>query len=198
LVLSLYSQVVLGYSPLVAGLIAVPQGIGGLLRGLVAPRLLDKSGLKWFLVGNWLLAAIGIAVLFRFDATSHYPILGLVLLAIGFGSTNVIFGGTVAGSAGVPNSEQGVAGAVVSAARQIGAAVGVAVVISVVAIGAGSPAANPDGAAGYRLALLCWAAIGVVGSALSLALPGRAGPAVAAPAKPTPPRAAHAPMSHAA
>jgi hypothetical protein len=41
LVLSLYSQEVLGYSALVAGLIAIPQGVGGLLRGLVAARLLE-------------------------------------------------------------------------------------------------------------------------------------------------------------
>src|SRR5438105_4675510 len=35
LVLSLYCQQVLGYSPLVSGLIALPQGIGGLLRGVL-------------------------------------------------------------------------------------------------------------------------------------------------------------------
>ena len=51
----------------------------------------------------------------------------VVLLGIGFGSTNAVFGGTVAGSTGVSNNEQGVAGALVNAARQIGAAIGVAV-----------------------------------------------------------------------
>ena len=107
LVLTLYAQQVLGYSPLVSGLIAIPQGIGGLLRGLVAARLLDRAGLRWFLAANWALAALSILVLFRFPATSHYPLLGIVLLGVGFGSTNVIFGGTIAGSAGVSNDEQG-------------------------------------------------------------------------------------------
>jgi len=116
LVLSLYSQEVLGYSRLVAGLIAIPQGVGGLLRGLVAARLLGRTGLKWFLAGNWLLAAVTSSMLFRSDVTSHYPLLGLVLLGIGFGSTNVIFGGTVAGTTDVSNQEQGVAGALVNAA----------------------------------------------------------------------------------
>jgi len=173
LVLSLYSQEVLGYSPLVAGLIVIPQGVGGLLRGVVAARLLERTGLKWFLAANWALAAVSIFVLFRSSVTSHYPLLGLVLLAIGFGSTNVIFGGTVAGSTGVPNGEQGVAGALVNAARQIGAAIGVAVVLSVVALDAGTPATSVDGAAGYRLALMCWAGIGVAAALVSLALPGR-------------------------
>jgi predicted MFS family arabinose efflux permease len=171
LVLSLYSQEVLGYSAFVAGLIAIPQGVGGLLRGLVAARLLGRTGLRWFLAGNWALAAVSISVLFRSSVTSHYPVLGLVLLVIGFGSTNVIFGGTVAGSTGVPNNEQGVAGGLVNAARQIGAAIGVAVVLSVVAVDAGTPASSAD--AGYRLALMCWAGLGVVGALLSLALPSR-------------------------
>jgi EmrB/QacA subfamily drug resistance transporter len=171
LVLSLYSQEVLGYSPLVAGLIAVPQGVGGLLRGLVAARLLERTGLKWFLAWNWVLAAVSISVLFRFNVTSHYPLLGLVLLGIGFGSTNVIFGSTVAGSTGVANKEQGVAGALVNAARQIGAAIGVSVVLSVVVLD--GVATGSSNGAGYRLALMCWAGVGVAAALLSLALPAR-------------------------
>jgi Na+/melibiose symporter-like transporter len=173
LVLSLYSQEVLGYSALVAGLIAIPQGVGGLLRGLVAPRLLERVGLRWFVAGNWLLAAVSIALLFRFSVSSHYPLIGIVLLAAGFGSTNVVFGGTVAGSTGVSNDEQGVAGALLNAARQMGAAIGVAVVLSVVALDAGAPAAGANRAAGYRLALACWAGMATVAAIVSLALPGR-------------------------
>ncbi len=175
LVLSLYAQQVLGYSPLVSGLIAIPQGIGGLLRGLVAARLLERIGLRWFIAGNWLLAAASIAVLFRFSVTSHYPVLGIVLLVLGFGATNVVFGGTVAGSTGVPNEKQGVAGALVTAARQIGAAIGVAVVLSVVALDGRTPASSGASADGYRLALLCWAGVAVAAAALSLALPAGAG-----------------------
>ena len=173
LVLSLYSQEVLGYAPLVAGLIAIPQGAGGLLRGLVAAPLLERVGLRWFLAGNWLLAAVSISLLFRFPVTSHYPLLGIVLLGVGFGSTNVIFGGTIAGSAGVGNNEQGVAGALVNAARQIGAAIGVAVVLSVAALDGGTPATGGASAAGYRLALLCWAGVAVAAAVFSLALPTR-------------------------
>ena len=131
LVVSLYSQEVLGYSALAVGLVAIPQGAGGILRGIVGPRLLDRVGIRDFLVGNCLLAAVGLAVLFRFPVTSHYPLLGLVFIVIGFGTTNVVFGATVAGSSGVRDSEQGLAGAVLNASRQIGSAVGVAVLLSV-------------------------------------------------------------------
>jgi hypothetical protein len=119
---------------------------------------------------------VSIALLFRFSVTSHYPLIGVVLLAAGFGSTNVVFGGTVAGSTGVSNDEQGVAGALVNAARQMGAAIGVAVVLSVVALDAGAPAAGANHAAGYRLALACWAGIAAVAAVVSLALPGRRRP----------------------
>jgi predicted MFS family arabinose efflux permease len=165
-VLSLYSQDVLGHTPLVAGLIVIPQGVGGVLRGFVATPLVERVGFRWFVAGNWLLAGAGIAVLFRFSATSRYPLLGLVLLVIGFGAANVVFGGTVAGSTDVSNDEQGVAGALVNAARQLGAAIGVAVVASVVTLEADSPR-------GYRLVLMCFTGMAIVAAFLSLALPGR-------------------------
>jgi predicted MFS family arabinose efflux permease len=173
IVLSLYAQQVLGYSPLMAGLVAVPQGVGGLLRGLVAAPLLRRAGLRWFLAANWLLAAVSVSLLFRFPVTSHYPVLGLVLLGVGFGTTNVIFGGTVAGSTGVTNDEQGVAGGLVNAARQIGAALGVAVVLSLAALDGRSGASSGASPAGYRLALLVWAGVAVAGALVSLALPTR-------------------------
>jgi EmrB/QacA subfamily drug resistance transporter len=197
LVLSLYSQEVLGYTPLVAGLVAFPQGIGGLLRGLLGPRLLERVGLRWFLAGNWMLAAVSVAMLFRFPATSRYPLLGVVLVCAGFGATNVVFGGTVAGSTGVSNDEQGVAAALVNAARQMGAAIGVAVVLSVAALHANAPTAGGDAPTGYRLALACWAAMAAMAAVVSLTLPVRsrtnsepAAPFPERPRSPSPIRAA--------
>ena len=171
LVLSLYCQQVLGYSPLVSGLVALPQGIGGLLRGVLGARLIDRLGLRAFLAGNCLLAAVSTLALFRFPVTTHYPGLGIVLLAFGFGSTNVVFGSTVAASTGVTNDEQGLAGALVNATRQIGAAVGVAVLLSIVAIDASAHASTAQLADGYRLALACAAGLAVAATLLCLRLP---------------------------
>jgi EmrB/QacA subfamily drug resistance transporter len=172
LVLSLYCQQVLGYSPLVSGLVAVPQGIGGLLRGVFGARLIDRIGLKPFLAGNCLLVAVSTFALFRVPVTTHYPVLGIVLLAFGFGSTNVVFGSTVAASTGIVNNEQGLAGALVNATRQIGAAVGVAVLLSIVAIDAGAQASTAQLAAGYRLALACAAGVAAAAALLSLRIRG--------------------------
>jgi predicted MFS family arabinose efflux permease len=174
LVLSLYGQQVLGYSPLIVGLIAVPQGIGGVLRGVAGPRLLDRVGLKGFLVGNCLLAAVSLALVLRTSETARYPLLGLALLGVGFGSTNVIFGSSVAGSAGVANDEQGLASALLNATRQIGAAVGVAAMLSLVATDVIGQTGNAGLAGGYRLALLVSAGLAVVGALVCLGLPSQA------------------------
>jgi EmrB/QacA subfamily drug resistance transporter len=172
LVLSLYCQQVLGYSPLVSGLVALPQGIGGLLRGVLGARLIDRLGLRAFLAGNCLLAAVSALALFRVPMTTHYPVLGIVLLVFGFGSTNVVFGSTVAASTSVMNSEQGLAGALVNATRQIGAAIGVAVLLSIVAIDASAHASTAQLAAGYRLALACVAGVAAAATLLSLRISG--------------------------
>jgi EmrB/QacA subfamily drug resistance transporter len=171
LVLSLYCQQALGYSALVSGLVALPQGIGGLLRGVLGARLVDRVGLRLFLAGNCALAAASVLVLFRFPVTTHYPGLGVVLLVFGFGSTNVVFGATVAASTGVTNNEQGLAGALVNATRQIGAAVGVAVLISIVAIDASARSSTAHLADGYRLALACTAGLAAAAALLSLRIP---------------------------
>jgi EmrB/QacA subfamily drug resistance transporter len=174
LVLSLYGQQVLGYSPLIVGLIAVPQGIGGVLRGVTGPRLLDRVGLRAFLAGNCLLAAASLALVLRTPDTAHYPLLGLALLGVGFGSTNVIFGSSVAGSAGVANEEQGLASALLNATRQVGAAVGVAAMLSIVATDVIGQTGNAGLAGGYRLALLLSAGLAVIGALVCLGLPAPA------------------------
>ena len=174
LVLSLYGQQVLGYSPLIVGLIAVPQGIGGVLRGVTGPRLLDRVGLKAFLVGNCLLTAVTLALVLRTPETAHYPLLGLALLGVGYGSTNVTFGSSVAGTAGVPNDEQGLASGLLTATRQIGAAIGVAAMLSIVATDAIGPTVSAGLAGGYRLALLVSAGLAVIGALVSLGLPAHA------------------------
>jgi EmrB/QacA subfamily drug resistance transporter len=174
LVVSLYCQQVLGYTALASGLVALPQGIGGILRGLLGPRLLQRIGIKRFLFLASVITATGLFFLFRTPATTHYPLLAVVLFVTGFGTTNLVYGSTVAGSTGVPNEEQGLAGALINATRQIGAAVGVAVLLSLVASGAGT--SNAELAAGYRTALGWAAGLAIVAALVSLTVSGRLRP----------------------
>src|SRR5260221_6945459 len=52
LILALYLQRVLGYSPLEAGLASVPQGLAGMSAGLVGARLADRFGIKPLLLAT--------------------------------------------------------------------------------------------------------------------------------------------------
>lgn len=169
LIMSLFAQQVLGYSPLVAGLLVIPQGIGGMLRGLAGPRIVARLGVKWFLALGSAVSAVGLMLLLRFPATSHYPLLGVVLLVVGFGTTSALFAATVAGTTGISDDRQGVAGALINAARQVGSAVGVATLLAVAAVetraNGTSPAALADG---YRLTLLVTAALAGLATILSL------------------------------
>ncbi|MDQ1435997.1 MAG: hypothetical protein QOF59_2813 [Actinomycetota bacterium] len=171
LLLSLFCQQVLGYSPLVTGLIAVPQGVAGIVRGVIAPSVVSRMGIKRFLIANTLLCAIGLALLFRFSATSQYPLLGVVLFVLGFGLTNSIFAATVAGTAGVTDDEQGLAGALVNAARQIGSAIGVSALLALATTRAanhgGSTAALADG---YRFALGACVGLAVAATVVAAAV----------------------------
>jgi EmrB/QacA subfamily drug resistance transporter len=168
LLLSLYLQQVLGYSPLLTGLVVLPQGIAGLVRGAVGASLVARLGIKRFLVASAGIAAVGLGLLLRFPATTRYPLLGIVLFIVGFGTTSTAFAATVAGSAGVSDDEQGVAGALINAARQVGAALGVATLLSIAAAKSQSGSAT-DLADGYRTAMGVTAVLALAAGAISLA-----------------------------
>ncbi len=76
---------------------------------------------------------------------------------------------TIAATADVPPSQAGLASGLINTARQVGGAVGLAV-MATVATGASSPTA------GYNRAFWMCAAALFIGGALALLLPGRAKP----------------------
>jgi EmrB/QacA subfamily drug resistance transporter len=169
LVLTLFLQQVRGYSPLLAGLVVVPQGVGGMLRGVVGPAVVARLGVKRFMAASAAVSAIGLGLLLRFPATSREPFLGVVLLVIGFGSTCTLFAATVAGSSGVSNGEQGLASGLINMSRQLGSAIGVAVLLAIAAAfaraGGGSASATADG---FRLAMGITAGLAVVATVVTI------------------------------
>ena len=133
LVLSLYLQQVLHDSPLFTGLAIAPQGVVGFSMGLLGPRLARRLGVKRLLVLTGAAAAIGFAVLTRLPAGGYSPVL-LVVMLIGFGTAGTAFGSIVLASRGMADSDQGLVGGMINTSRQIGAAVGAAL-LPAVAVG---------------------------------------------------------------
>ena len=130
-VLSLYLQQTLHDSPLVTGLVIAPQGVVGFLTGISGARLVRRVGMRRLLLAETLATSAGFIVLTRLPSSGHYsPILAAVML-VGFGTVGTAFASTVLGTSGMANNDQGVVGGVVNTARQVGAAVGVALLVAI-------------------------------------------------------------------
>jgi EmrB/QacA subfamily drug resistance transporter len=157
LVLSLYFQQVLADSPLVTGLAIAPQGVIGFTAGAFGARLGARIGIGRMLVLSGAAATAGFLVLTQLPASGHYsPVMAAVML-VGFGTAGTAFGTMVIASGGVREHDQGVVGGVINTSRQIGAALGAALLPAVAyAFGHGGPTV---GASGARAAMLAGAVI---------------------------------------
>jgi EmrB/QacA subfamily drug resistance transporter len=146
LVLSLYLQQVLHESPLFTGLIIAPQGVVGFAAGVIGPRLAGKMGVRRLLVLTAAAAAAG----FLF-----------VVTLIGFGTAGTALGSTVLASRGMADADQGLVGGMINTSRQIGAAVGAALLPAVAESVSGGIGVSGDRAAMFAAALAALAATAV-------------------------------------
>ncbi len=160
LVLSLYLQQVLHESPLFTGLVIAPQGVVGFIMGMLGPRLAGRIGIRRLLVVTAAAAAIGFLVLTHLPATGYSPVLFVVTL-IGFGTAGTAMGSTVIASRGMADSDQGVVGGMINTSRQIGAAVGAALLPAVAMGVGGGIGVSGDRAAMFTAALAALAATAV-------------------------------------
>jgi EmrB/QacA subfamily drug resistance transporter len=131
IVMTLYLQDSLHYSPAVTGLAMAPQGVVGLLAGLTGAHLAARLGIRRLLMLTTAMATVGFLILSQLPTTSDYPIVLLAVTLIGFGTAGTMFATTVGASTGVIDTEQGVAGGLVNTSRQVGAAIGAAVLLAV-------------------------------------------------------------------
>jgi len=160
LILSLYLQQVLHESPLFTGLAIAPQGVVGFAMGMLGPRLARRMGIKRLLVLTAAAAAIGFAVLTRLPAGGYSPVL-LVVTLIGLGTAGTAFGSVVLASRGMADSDQGLVGGMINTSRQIGAAVGAALLPAVAVSVSGGIGVSGDRAAMFAAALAALAATAV-------------------------------------
>ncbi|MEU6080899.1 MFS transporter [Streptomyces sp. NPDC047108] len=132
---TLYLQEIRGLSPLGAGVWMLPMAAMTLVWAPVSGRLVASRGPRLpLLIAGVTMAASG--VLFAgFDAEASVPLLftGYVLFGLGFGLVNAPITNTAV--SGMPRAQAGVAAAVASTSRQVGATLGVAVIGAVLAAG---------------------------------------------------------------
>jgi EmrB/QacA subfamily drug resistance transporter len=128
-----YLQTVLGFSALEAGLRMLPMAIGLLLVAPMSPRLVERVGTKLVVGTGLLLAAAGLVVVSAVPVADGYPQLvgGMLVLALGMGLVMAPATESIMGS--LPRNKAGVGSAMNDTTRQMGGALGVAVIGSVLA-----------------------------------------------------------------
>ncbi|TQJ47804.1 MFS transporter [Streptomyces sp. SLBN-115] len=147
--LSQYLQLVQGRRPLEAGLAELPAAVGAVVAGLIAGRAARRLSVRAVVSGG--LAAIGLALaaLTTIGQSTAYPVLGAALLLVGVGAgfSFTVTADVILGS--VPKDQAGAASAVSETAYELGAALGIAVLGSIVTgvyRGFAAPAGTPEGA----------------------------------------------------
>lgn len=172
---SLYLQDVLGQSPLTAGLCFLPAAFGVIVGSQVAGRFVSRIGPRPLLTVAGLLIAGALYWMSHLTADGSYAtdILGpFILVSLGLGLS--FPPGTWAATTGVAPSEAGLASGLVNTTRQIGGAIGLAVLATIAAQhtgflvgGESGPAALADGY-GRALLVASVVALGAVAAALTI------------------------------
>ena len=192
---SLYLQGVLGESPLRAGFAFLPASLAVVAGAQVGARLVPRFGPRRVLIVSPLLISAGLLWMSQVSADGGYAtdILGpIVIAALGLGLS--FPPGTYAATAGVAPKDAGLASGLVNTTRQIGGAVGLAVLATIAvhqtggALASGQPLAEAL-VAGYRRAFAVGAGVAVVASLAALIIPsiprmGPQSPASSSPAAP--------------
>ncbi|MBG0830452.1 MFS transporter [Planomonospora sp. ID67723] len=127
LVFAQYFQLVLGWSPLVAGLAGLPGGVGAAVGGSVAGPLVMRRGRAQTVALGMALAAVGFALYSQvgLDLNYAYLVVAMIVTSTGIGLTFAVVNDTIIATA--PRERAGAAAAISETAHEMGGALGIAV-----------------------------------------------------------------------
>jgi len=126
-----YLQGSRGLSPFGAGLVMIAAAVGVVVGNMVSPTVTKYLTVRWTVVGGMLAATATFASYLLFDERTPISLLVLMFLVQGFGMGMISAPITTAMMAVLPTRLSGAGAAVNSAMRQVGSALGVAVLGSI-------------------------------------------------------------------
>ncbi|MEU1483482.1 MFS transporter [Streptomyces sp. NPDC005752] len=148
--LSQFLQLVQGRGPLEAGLAELPAAVGAVTAGLLAGRVARRYSVRSVVAVGLGAIGVSLAVVTVIHKETAYPLIGVLLLVVGVGAG---FAFTVTSDvilSSVPKEQAGSASAVSETAYELGAALGIALLGSIVTgvyKGFGTPEGIPAAAA---------------------------------------------------
>ncbi len=129
---TLYMQVVKGYSPFEAGAAWIPFSLTlGVFSGITA-KLIERFSAIPFLIIGALVAAAGTMAMAQIDVGTGYwsgLLPSMVLISAGFGFAFVPLLGVATG--GVEQKDSGIASGLLTSSQQIGGAIGIAALVTI-------------------------------------------------------------------
>ena len=172
--LSLFFQDGLHFSALTAGSAICPEAVGVIISSqFISRRLYPAIGPRRIMTaGLVLIAAVAVCLSFAGTGTSVW-LLRAILFVMGFGVAAVFMPSQAAGFATVGEARTGVASTIFNAQRQVGGAIGVAMLTAVISAlhpvrtVAGRPEANLHA---FHTGLLLCAAVAVVAALAALSV----------------------------
>ncbi|MFJ4919398.1 MFS transporter [Streptomyces sp. NPDC088725] len=126
-----YLQSVRGYSALQSGLLILPLAVAQMLFAPRARLVVDRFGARAVCTAGMVLVAAGLAAFAFFSATTPLWVLCLVFFVQGSGMAHIMPPVTVAVMQALPREKAGSGSAINNTFRQVGGALGVAVLGSV-------------------------------------------------------------------
>jgi EmrB/QacA subfamily drug resistance transporter len=171
---SLYVQGILGYSPVQAGALFLPMTVLIMLVAPVAGKLSDVIGSRWLIVGGMLLLAAHLLLLSTLDVGSNFWDILPALILGGLGMSLTMTPATAAAIGSVPVAKAGVGSGVLNTFRQVGGALGIAIMGAIVAahihVSPGTPGFPDQFMDGFSTALRVAAVIAMTGAIAAAAL----------------------------
>ena len=171
---SLYVQGILGYSPVQAGALFLPMTVLIMFVAPIAGKLSDRIGSRWLIVGGMVLLASHLLWLSTLDVDSNFWDILPALILGGLGMSLTMTPATAAAIGSVPVAKAGVGSGVLNTFRQVGGALGIAVMGAIVAahidIPPGAPGFPDQFMDGFSTALRVAAVIAMTGAVAAAAL----------------------------
>jgi EmrB/QacA subfamily drug resistance transporter len=171
LMLTLYMQQVLGYTPLRTGLAYLAVAGTTIVWSAVAAKLVTRVGVKPVLVTGMAFLAAGLAYFTQVSVGGSYLgglLPGFLAIAIGMGFSFVPV--SIAALAGVEPAEAGLASGLISTSQQIGGAIGIAALSAVATATTGGHAGDAALTDGFQAAFIGGTAAALAGLLVALVI----------------------------
>lgn len=126
-----YLQLILGFSPIQAGLWSLPSFGGFIIGSVFAPMMAQRIRIVYMITGGLVLAAIGFGLMTqtKVDSGLGYLIIGMLIYSLGLAPVITLATDMIVGAA--PPERAGAAAAISETSSEFGGALGIAILGSI-------------------------------------------------------------------